>query len=156
MDEIKANAVSNSGKGVEKMYAYIQETKQQTLKGERKLHCVCLHQKNKQPSLKRTNRSDKDGNPIWVCRRCGGEINLQQMKIEDLENAIAIVSRAIDIIKILSNPANDKDAEFLKKMSKEQYRLEDVKKAFVTVTTGGKKKRNNSQQSGPRGSTWKG
>lgn len=155
MEEIKASAISQSGKGIEKMYAYLQDTKQSVQRGESMLQATCLHQRNKQPSLKKTNRSDTQGHPIWICRRCTKDISLQQINLDELDKALKLVDQAIDVIKILSNPDNDKDLATLKKLCKMQYRLPNVKKLYVAATTGGNKKKRNNGEGGPRGSVWR-
>lgn len=153
MDEIKIRAGDNGNKGIEKMYGFVQETKQNAAKAETKLHCVCLHQRGKNPALKKTNKTDPNGNPQWICRRCGKTINLQKLEVGDLEKAIATVDRAIDVIKILANPENEKDITTLKKVSKLQFRLTELTKLYQAAVNNNKPKRNNNR--GPRGASFK-
>lgn len=153
MDEIKIRQGDNSNKGIEKMYNFVQETKQNASRAEAKLHCVCLHQRGKNPALKRTNKTDADGNPEWICRRCGKVVRLQKLDPNELRKAISVVDQAIDVIKLLGNPENEKDIETLKKVSKMQYRLIDLPKLYDAAVRNDKPKRNNNP--GPRGSSFK-
>lgn len=156
IEEIKINPKENGGKGIERMYAYLQETKQNVARGETRLHCSCLHQRGRAPSLKRTGRTDKNGDPIFICKRCGKELNLEKLNTDQLRDAVSIVDRAIDIIKILANPDNEKDDKVLKRLVKTQFRLLEIPRhydAAIKKSSGENGQKNKNRNAGGSSTT---
>lgn len=155
IEEIKISPKENGGKGIERMYTYLQETKQNVARGELRLHCSCLHQRGRSPSLKKTGRNDANGNPIFICKRCGKEVNLQKLDSAALLSAVKTVDQALDIIKILANPENEKDDKLLRRLIKTQFRLAELPKqydnAIKKTNDSGNKNKNKSQSSS---TTW--
>lgn len=151
MEELKMRFQDGySGKGIEKAYGYLQQTRQKVAAGELRLQCQCLHQKNGSATLKRSNQKTKDaeGNevPLWICRRCGKLINLKRLDFGKLDAACDTVDQAIDTIKMLANPSHEPELEALRKMVKAQMRLPMIRKSYTAAVKDGKRNTNRGRE----------
>lgn len=145
--ELSFKNAGSARKDVEKLYGFLQSYRQKNDTAEIKLQCLCPHQRGKSPSLKKTGKTDRDGNMIWACKRCGKPVNLIRIEQNELQAAVDLIDSAIDVIKMTRNLDIEKEAKMVDSISKLQFKLVRIPKHYEIATRPNKGKRTTKPQS---------
>jgi hypothetical protein len=118
--------------------------------------CDCLHTHkgdlNIVPSPKK-----KNGLLIYTCRACTKELHLNVIDEADQDQALNIVDRMCDIIKMSLDQEKPKDQKIAEKISETQFRVRNQLKSYYAAAlqkngSGGRNKKNNNRRD--QDSTW--
>jgi len=122
-----------------------------------KNQCDCVHTRKGELEI-RPSEKKKAGELLYVCRLCKKDLCLNKIEEVDLDQAITIIDRAIDTIKMHLDLDKAKDAAIAERMAECQFRVRNqVKKAYMaTLKNGGRKgtKGNGRHGSEERDSSW--
>lgn len=118
------------------------------------LKARCSHTKNGEPDIV-PSANKEPGQLNYICRRCRKELSLKKLTDEEIKNAVGVIDRAIDTIKLTLNLEREDEQKILKKVAKTQYRLRNEVLALYGASlkrnrNGGGKQRpqNNNNTSG--------
>lgn len=120
-----------------------------------KNQCDCAHTRKGELEI-RPSEKKRDGLLLYVCRLCKKDLCLNKIEEADLDQAIAIVDRAIDTIKMHLDLDKPKDAAIAERMAECQFRVRNqLKKAYqASLSNGRKGGRNGRRGSEDRDSAW--
>lgn len=103
----------------------IKKQKKTLDKQSEKVKCACGHKRDGQATLVRK----KGGQPTdWLCYQCEKNVNLKRITDEEMDEAIDVLDRAIDVIKFSCRENVAADTQFQAKLAKTQYRVRNVVK----------------------------
>lgn len=122
------NKKKNSGKSSKMIRNDMQDIRnieRITTKEKLRLRCKCQHVDEQfKPAVFRADgqKSDVTGHPLFVCRLCGAYLDLQEITEDDLNNAMDVMCRASEVIKLRLRPdKSEGDRSSLKKVWKFEY-----------------------------------
>jgi RNase P subunit RPR2 len=76
---------------------------------------LCTHTKEPMNPALSFREDAEAGKMIWTCRICGQKIDLTRISDAKLEDAIATINQACDLIKIMST-GNEKDTKLVEEV----------------------------------------
>ena len=123
-------------------------------KEKTKLRCKCPHvDENGKTMLFRSGNetSEYSNNPLFVCRLCGAYLDIGELTEEDVNEAIDVIIRASEIIKMRLRPStSEDDATNFKAVWKMMYFLKGGKflDLFKAARRRNKKRNGGSNNSG--------
>lgn len=142
----------NTGKRSKMLHTIYNDWKTNVEKNQ----CDCVHTRKGELEI-RPSEKKRDGLLLYVCRLCEKDLCLNKIEEADLDQAIAIVDRAIDTIKMHLDLDRPKDAAIAERMAECQFRVRNqLKKAYQATLKNGRKggKGNGRRSSEDRDSAW--
>ena len=110
-----------------------------------KNQCDFVHTRKGELEI-RPSEKKRDGLLLYVCRLCEKDLCLNEIEESDLEQAIAIIDRAIDTIKMHLDLDKAKDAAIAERMAECQFRIRNqVKKAYMATLSNARKGKGNGR-----------
>ena len=96
-------------------------------------------------------KKSRRGNPVYRCRVCKKELDISNISEEAFFDALDIINSVYDIGKMYLDLKSEKDRKTLRRLSKQQYKINSMlPDVYKTIRKGGKKKNkgNNSPYAG--------
>ena len=118
-------------------------------RAELEIQCSCIHKDaNGAFALipqqgKNVERSKYTGAPYYICRLCGKKIDISRISDEDIERAIDVIDRQMDISKMALNLDIEKVGKMKKTLGKLQYKVLTTVKDVHAVSRSKKQKKHN-------------
>lgn len=123
----------------------------------RKLRVKALCTHTKEPRVPNLTYREDNGKLLWVCRTCGEVIDLTRITDDDLKKAIATVSQACNMVKLMSN-GSDNDRRIVETVIADiQLKINAyLFNAYKTALNTSQKQKNRRNRDGRRGGavTW--
>ena len=108
----------NTGKRSKMLHTIYKDWKTNVEKNQ----CDCVHTRKGELEI-RPSEKKRDGLLLYVCRLCEKDLCLNKIEESDLDQAIAIIDRAIDTIKMHLDLDKAKDAAIAERMAECQFRI---------------------------------
>ena len=117
--------------------------------------CTCTHRDSNgafaliPPS--HNGKRSRRGNPVYRCRICKKELDISNIAEDAFNDALDILNSVYDLGKMHLDLKSEKDRKTLRRLSKQQYKMNAVMPdVYRVIRKGGKKKDkgNNSQYAG--------
>ena len=109
---------TNMKKQVESLNTHEQKLK--VLREQMKSKCPHTDKNGDLDIVPKQNR--QNGELLYICKRCGKELNLKKINEEELRAACELIDRACDVVKLSLDLQREGDQEILKRIGKTQYR----------------------------------
>lgn len=142
----------NTGKRSKMLHTIYNDWKTNVEKNQ----CDCVHTRKGELEI-RPSEKKRDGQLLYVCRLCEKDLCLNKISEPELDNAIQIIDRAIDTIKMNLNLEKQRDVAIAERMAECQYRVRNnVKKAYLATlkNTRNGERGNGKHNSEDRDSSW--
>lgn len=132
-------------KEVKKRVKFNRATANKIEKSDVQTACSCPHQNNGHFTITPAGKKDADGNMLYQCTTCMKIINITAPAEDKVKDAIAMLDRSCDVIKMLSNMNNPKDEKIYRKVSKLQYKLTKFMDYYYGAKLNSKNKKGGSK-----------
>lgn len=110
------------------------------------LKCTCVHTKKGDLTLVRVPEDASK----YRCKQCQKVIKISRLDDKEIQDAIDVLDRMVDTIKLSSDVNREDDAKMVKKLAKFQFRLRNEIMPFYNASikknNQGRGKRNNNNR----------
>ena len=97
------------------------------------------------PGGPNAKKSPITGAPLYMCRECGGFLDISQIPEEDFKKAMDVLVRVCDLAKMKVNCSSEKEQQLFNQIGLLQYQLQtlmpDLYNGIVKKTGGRKEKK---------------
>lgn len=139
----------NTGKRSKMLHTIYKDWKTNVEKNQ----CDCVHTRKGELEI-RPSEKKRDSLLMYVCRLCEKDLCLNKIEEHDLDQAITIIDRAIDTIKMHLDMEKAKDAAIAERLAECQFRVRNqVKKAYMATLSNARKGKGGNRGE-DRDSTW--